>query len=72
VGGGILVHGVQAVHEWITDAAVGAAAVPGVGVVLGALTPMLANAIAGVAAGGLAVLVVSLVQRSRPRKPANP
>jgi predicted DNA repair protein MutK len=63
VGGGILVHGVHAVAEWIRDAAVDAAAIPGAGAVLGALTPMLANAIAGLVAGGLAVLVVKLAGR---------
>jgi predicted DNA repair protein MutK len=63
VGGGILVHGVHAVAEWIRDAAVDAAAIPGAGVVLGALTPMLANAVAGLVAGGLAVLVVKLAGR---------
>ncbi len=44
VGGGILTHGVHAVGEWIRDAAVDAAAMPGAGAVLGALMPMLANA----------------------------
>jgi predicted DNA repair protein MutK len=63
VGGGILVHGVHAVAEWIRDAAGDAAAIPGAGVVLGALTPMLANAVAGLVAGGLAVLVVKLAGR---------
>jgi predicted DNA repair protein MutK len=63
VGGDILVHGVHAVAEWIRDAAVDAAAIPGAGVVLGALTPMLANAVAGLVAGGLAVLVVKLAGR---------
>ncbi len=56
VGGGILIHGVHAVGEWIKDAAVDAAQIPGVGAVLGALTPMLANAAVGIVAGGLAVL----------------
>ena len=65
VGGGILTHGVHAVGEWIDTAAVDAAAIPGVGAVLGALTPMLANAVAGIVAGGLAVLVVTLFGRLR-------
>ena len=69
VGGGILTHGVHAVGEWIRDAAVDAAAIPGAGTVLGALTPMLANAVAGIVAGGLAVLAVKLSQRLR-AKPA--
>ncbi len=65
VGGGILVHGFHAVNEWIRDAAIDAAEIPGVGAVLGALTPMLANAVTGIVAGGLVVLVVSLVRRLR-------
>jgi uncharacterized protein len=65
VGGGILTHGVHAVGEWIEHAAVGAAQIPSAGVVLGALTRMLANAAAGVVAGGIAVLAVKLIQRTR-------
>jgi predicted DNA repair protein MutK len=65
VGGGILVHGFHAVDEWIRVAVVDAAAIPGVGVVLGPLTSMLANAAAGILAGGLAVLVAALVKRHR-------
>ena len=67
VGGGILTHGVHVVAEWIQAAAVDAATIPGAGTVLGALTPMLANAVVGVVAGGIAVLVVKLV-RSLPRR----
>ncbi len=55
VGGGILTHGVHAVGEWIRDAAVDAAAIPGAGTVLGALMPTLANAVVGIVAGGLVV-----------------
>ena len=66
VGGGILVHGFHAVNEWIRDAAVDAAAIPGVGAVLGALTPMLANAVVGIVAGGFVVLALNLFGRLRP------
>ena len=69
VGGGILTHGVHAVGEWIQARAVDAAQVPGIGAVAGALTPMLANALVGIVAGGLAVLAVKLFQRMR-AKPA--
>ncbi len=73
VGGGILVHGFHAVNEWIRDAAVDAAEIPGVGAVLGALTPMVANAVAGIVAGALAVLVVTVAGRlRRPRNRPNP
>ncbi len=72
VGGGILAHGVHAVGEWIKDASVDAAQIPGVGVVLGALTPMLANAIVGIVAGLLGALAMKLFQRLRAKPPANP
>jgi len=65
VGGGILTHGVHAVDHWIAEFSAGAAAVPGVGGVLGTLLPMLANAIVGVVVGGLVLLVVNLVKRLR-------
>jgi predicted DNA repair protein MutK len=65
VGGGILAHGVHAVGEWIKDAAVDAAQIPGVGAVLGALTPMLANATVGIVAGLLGAVAMKLFQRLR-------
>jgi len=65
VGGGILTHGFHAVGEWIQATAVDAAAIPGAGAVLGPVTPMLANAVAGIVAGGVAVLVVKLLGRLR-------
>ena len=72
VGGGILVHGFHAVNEWIRAAVVDAAAIPGVGVVLGPLTSMLANVVAGVIAGGLVVLLQSLYRRVRRPDAARP
>jgi len=72
VGGGILTHGFHVVGEWIETAAVGAAAIPGAGAVLGALTPMLANAVAGIASGGIAVLAVTLFGRLRAKAGPNP
>ena len=65
VAGGILVHGIHAIADRVDEAAVGAAAIPGVGAVLGALTPMLANAVAGIVAGGIAVLAVKLFRQTR-------
>jgi predicted DNA repair protein MutK len=64
VGGGILTHGIATAHHWIEDAAEDAAAIPGVGAVLGALTPMLLNALAGIVAGAIALLAVTLVTRA--------
>ena len=72
VGGGILTHGVHAVGEWIRDAAIDAAQIPGAGTVLGALTTMLANAAVGIVAGALVVLGLKLFQRLRAKHPANP
>ncbi len=72
VGGGILTHGVHAVGNWIHDAAFDAAAIPGAGVVLGALTPMLANAGVGIVAGGVVFLALKLIRRLRPPDAVRP
>jgi len=69
VGGGILTHGVHAIDHWIAGLGTQAAAVPGVGVVLGALVPMLANLVVGIVVGGLVLLVVNLVKRLRGKQP---
>ncbi|UXY13673.1 DUF808 domain-containing protein [Chitiniphilus purpureus] len=61
VGGGILTHGVHAADEGIHVLAGSAAALPGVGAVLGPVTPTLLNLLAGVVAGGIALLLVQLV-----------
>ena len=64
VGGGILTHGftplshaVDVVTQWASD----------VNGVLGAVTPLLANAVVGVIAGALVLLGVNLVKRLKPR-----
>ena len=64
VGGGILTHGltplshaVDVVTQWASD----------VSGVLGAVTPLLANAVVGVVVGALVLLGVSVVKRSKPR-----
>jgi predicted DNA repair protein MutK len=72
VGGGILTHGVHAVGEWIRDAAVDAAAIPGAGTVIGALMPTLANAVVGIVAGGLVVLALKLFRWVRRPDAARP
>jgi predicted DNA repair protein MutK len=61
VGGGILTHGVPAAHHFIEHATEVAGAVPAIGPALAFITPSLLNAIAGVAAGALALAVVSAV-----------
>jgi hypothetical protein len=66
VGGGILVHGIPALHHAI--AAVG----QGAGSIVGALWPLLADALVGVAAGAVALAVVSVGQRLWRRPTAVP
>ena len=50
----------------------GAASIPGVGAVLGALTPMLANAVVGIVAGGMVVLMLQVFRRLRRPDEARP
>ena len=56
VGGGILTHGIPFVHHAIAQGAEVAGAVAGVGVVLKALTPVVADALFGMLCGALALL----------------
>jgi hypothetical protein len=60
VGGGILAHGIPAVHHWTEGLATG-------GGLAGSLGPVLVNAALGVAAGGALVGLVALASRLRPR-----
>lgn len=62
VGGGILTHGVPALHHAIEALAVRA------GTVLGAVTPLLADALVGMVAGALVLGGVTLFQRVRGKK----
>nr|WP_217917687.1 MULTISPECIES: DUF808 domain-containing protein [unclassified Myxococcus] len=64
VGGGILTHGIAPLHHFIEHASAAAAVVPGVGGLLGALLPSLLNAVAGIIAGGLIVLLVTGATRA--------
>ena len=59
VGGGILVHGITPLEHWIADLT---AAWSGI---VAAVAPVLAGAVIGVLAGGVAVLVVSLLRKLR-------
>jgi len=61
VGGGILTHGVHAAQEWVEQLAQSVAANSGL---LAALLPTLANALVGIAAGAVALLLVSLATRA--------
>ena len=64
VGGGILTHGIAALHHLIEHLAeiIGALAV--VGPVLGALTAPVLNGLAGVVAGALVLALVSGIRRT--------
>jgi uncharacterized protein len=65
VGGGILVHGVPALHHAIQEIAAG------LGGVLQALLPTLLDGVIGVIAGALVLAVVSLGRRLLGRRPAS-
>ncbi|MES2942736.1 MAG: DUF808 domain-containing protein [Pseudomonadota bacterium] len=62
VGGGILTHGVPALHHFIEALAVKA------GTVLGAVVPILMDAVLGVIAGALVLAVVTVVKKFWPGK----
>ena len=65
VGGGILTHGIPVVHHAIESWGESAGDLPGMGVVFGAVTPMLLSALAGIAAGALVYAVVALAKRMK-------
>jgi predicted DNA repair protein MutK len=67
VGGGILTHGVPALHHAIGQLTAGT------GAVLGAVLPLLADALVGIVAGAVIVAVVMGVQKAlRALRPARP
>ncbi|QDE31046.1 DUF808 domain-containing protein [Shewanella polaris] len=68
VGGGILTHGIHLVFEWIEHAQTVVNQINVVGGFLGLLTPSVLNALFGVVAGGLAVLVMNGVMKLIPSK----
>ena len=70
VGGGILVHGVPALHHMVEGAGSAAARWP-VGAVWEVLVPNLLNAVVGIIAGGLVLAGVTLVQRLRGKSAAH-
>ena len=70
VGGGILVHGVPAVHHWVEAAGAASASWP-VGPLWEVLVPNLLNAVVGIVAGGLVLAGVMLVQRMRGKSAAH-
>ncbi|SOZ67317.1 conserved hypothetical protein, DUF808, putative transmembrane protein [Cupriavidus taiwanensis] len=62
VGGGILMHGIPAMHHMTEAAALAVASVPAIGGVLAVLAPVVIDGIAGIVAGGLVLAVVSVVK----------
>ncbi|ATL99593.1 hypothetical protein CK910_14780 [Aeromonas sp. CA23] len=68
VGGGILVHGWPFAYHLVEAAAAALATLPSVGAVLAAVTPTLLNAVAGVVAGMVLVLAMTLVSKLKPAK----
>ncbi|WP_454256550.1 DUF808 domain-containing protein [Pseudomonas sp. Marseille-Q8238] len=64
VGGGILTHGIPFANALIHQAAEAVVSVSVVGGVLGALTPTLLNAVFGIVAGGVVLVLVSAVAKA--------
>ena len=60
VGGGILTHGIRAVHHFIENSAHEALGLPYIGAVLGGLLPTLLDAAFGIVAGGVVLALVTL------------
>ncbi|MCQ4259529.1 DUF808 domain-containing protein [Stutzerimonas stutzeri] len=60
VGGGILTHGIKAIHHFIEDSAQNTVALPYIGSVLAGLLPTLLDAAFGILAGGLVFAAVTL------------
>jgi uncharacterized protein len=65
VGGGILTHGLAPLHHAIESLARRAAALPWGGGLLGALTPLLLDAVVGILAGAVVLLLIAALNRSR-------
>lgn len=63
VGGGILTHGLAPLHHAIESLTAQAQAINGIGPALAALTPLALDALVGILAGALILLVVILGQR---------
>lgn len=71
VGGGILLHGIPGTHDLVHHAQEAAGHIGGIGPVLSAITPTLANFIAGIAAGGILVAIGSIIFKIMGKEPAH-
>jgi predicted DNA repair protein MutK len=67
VGGGILTHGVPALHHALQELKAAIEQWPGLGAVASWLADPIANALFGIVAGGVVLALVSAVQRVRRR-----
>ncbi len=63
VGGGILTHGVAALHHWIENNAELATELPYIGTVLGGVLPTLLNAGFGIVAGAMVLVAITFMKR---------
>ena len=63
VGGSILLHGIPDAHHLIESAVQSVESIPTAGKVLGSITPVLLDAIAGIVAGGIVMGVVEVMTK---------
>jgi predicted DNA repair protein MutK len=68
VGGGILTHGLPGAHHLVEDLAQHTASLGSAGPWLAKVVPTLVDAVAGVAAGALALIVVGIIDKLKPNK----
>lgn len=68
VGGGIVTHGIPALHHAIEHAAATVKGIAGAGPLLAPLTPPVINGLCGLIAGALVLLIVAGVQKLRGKK----
>lgn len=64
VGGSILLHGLPDAHHIIETAVQTAEKIPAIGNVLGWMTPVLLDAVAGIVAGGIVMGTVEIISKS--------
>jgi predicted DNA repair protein MutK len=65
VGGGILTHGIHAMHDLIQNVAQGGADLPLVGGVIAAVAPSVLDMLFGIVAGALVLVVVNVAEKLR-------
>ena len=65
VGGGILSHGIPAVHHLVEPMVAGVAGIAAIGGVLAVILPTLVDVIVGIVAGAVVVVLVTLLGRLR-------